>query len=69
MGFVGMSIAACTQGMGVHYYELSSDMIARAVKLELVAQFLISFAMGTSKVGVSLFLMRIVTSKRCALCR
>ncbi|KAF2237518.1 hypothetical protein EV356DRAFT_529846 [Viridothelium virens] len=63
MSFVGMSIAACTQGMGAHSSDLTIEMFARAVKLELVAQFLVSIAMGTSKVGVSLFLMRIVTNK------
>lgn len=50
-------------GFGQHVNDLSPEDIKMATFIELCGQFVVSLAMGLSKTGVALFLMRIIASK------
>ena len=59
-GFAALCTVSVSYGMGVHAQELTIDEIIIGVKYLLIGQLSISISMGTSKVAVALFLMRIV---------
>ncbi|KAF7530864.1 hypothetical protein G7054_g9454 [Neopestalotiopsis clavispora] len=50
-------------GFGQHVDALEREDIKMATLIELCGQFMVSLAMGLSKTGVALFLMRIITNK------
>jgi hypothetical protein len=50
-------------GFGQHVDVLEREDIKMATLIELCGQFMVSLAMGLSKTGVALFLMRIITNK------
>ncbi|KAI1474401.1 hypothetical protein F4774DRAFT_429925 [Daldinia eschscholtzii] len=58
--FVCLMIVSCIYGFGQHNVDLGNPDKRMATKLELAAQFVVSWAMGLSKAAVGLFLMRIV---------
>ncbi|KAI8958239.1 hypothetical protein F5Y11DRAFT_336747 [Daldinia sp. FL1419] len=58
--FVCVITVSCAYGFGQHNTDLSKPDQRMATKTELIAQFVISCAMGLSKAAVGMFLMRIV---------
>ncbi|KAI0095972.1 hypothetical protein F4814DRAFT_457562 [Daldinia grandis] len=60
VAFVCVITASCHYGFGQHNTDLSKPDVRMATKTELVAQCIISCAMGLSKAAVGMFLMRIV---------
>ncbi|KAI1206360.1 uncharacterized protein F4807DRAFT_439794 [Annulohypoxylon truncatum] len=60
--FVALMIVSSIYGFGQHTKDISSDDIRMATKIELIGQFVVSLAMGLSKVSVAMFLMRIIVT-------
>jgi len=58
--FAALCTVSISYGMGVHAQELAVEEIIIGVKYLLIGQLSIAISMGTSKVAVALFLMRIV---------
>ncbi|KAI0128641.1 hypothetical protein BJ170DRAFT_693472 [Xylariales sp. AK1849] len=50
-------------GFGQHVSDLGKEDIKNATLVELCGQFMVAIAMGLSKTGVALFLMRIINTK------
>jgi hypothetical protein len=61
--WTAMTTASALVGMGQHMEDLTAEIFAKAMFLELVAQSIVSIAIGMAKVAVALFLMRIVVNK------
>jgi len=58
--FTALATVSISYGLGVHAVDLDLDQTVGAVKFLVFGQFVISLSMGTSKVAVGLFLLRII---------
>ncbi|KAI0847250.1 hypothetical protein F5Y00DRAFT_242092 [Daldinia vernicosa] len=63
LAFVCAITVSCGYGFGQHNKDLSKPDVRMATLTELIAQCIVSLAMGLSKSAVGLFLMRIVVQK------
>ncbi|XXG99656.1 hypothetical protein Hte_005997 [Hypoxylon texense] len=62
MLFVILMIVSSVYGFGQHTTDISAEDIRKATKIEVLAQFFISLAMGLSKTAVAAFLLRIIVT-------
>lgn len=60
MLFVILMIVSSVYGFGQHTTDITAEDIRKATKIEVLAQFFISLAMGLSKTAVAAFLLRII---------
>ena len=58
--FTALATVSISYGLGVHAVDLNLDQTVGAVKFLVFGQFVVSLSMGTSKVAVGLFLLRII---------
>jgi len=63
VGLAVTSSISAAAGMGQHASDLTPEKFSNALFLDLIVEVIASFAIGVSKVAVSLLLMRIVANK------
>lgn len=65
MVFASLTHVSAVHGLGEHAANLTTEQFANAMYWELCAQPAAAMAIGTAKVTVAVFLMRIINARWC----